>query len=718
MVKTKKMEIPAEVSGRRVSNRGVHLQPFGHHGDWLNNASYWVDLLVSMGMSWVVLLTESDAVRQTHYGLNPLKVLLDAGIIPIIRERKKFPRPFTDHDTFRWTVDLYGQYGLKPFWIIRNEPFDDREWEKHRVPSDAWDTIMMVWAQAATFMAANGGNVGFPDGPCYDFNPFESIKGHDCQWIFDDGHGFYTGHHYGKNRPRDYPYDPVTRHGAQLTEEAYQRLLDDYAGDRTWREEPLDLLNQRRRDLQSPTATALEDDTCWRGWEKVAQRSLETFGYVVPMAMTEGGWVPRDRPGTGPNTDIRMPHTTPQMVAKKTLQMFDAPSPFFAICPWLLADEDMGGSGWPFDAWHGWAYSEKYGRKKPVITALQQTPPKEIEPRVEPMVIDVDGDTRDWEWVRQAYGAGFQRGRTSLRLVEVHEYEGPAALDVWVVDTHGLPVSGVAFYCYHPDAPALEEAEWFGQGDLKTTGPDGRLRFPLPASSIPCAPGQCQAAIWPKGQGDVLEKLGMLAGTRNRHLNGLWQMVDEGTEFLPDPPVRPDPLPEPDPVPTPEQKPEATAWEMSVAYRAGPRVIAGTFPQPGIDVTATDPWGNASTVTSGSKPEHGEGGFELVTPHQVVYTLAFLNEAFEVQVKEGTTLVTFDSIDPPEPVPVPEPEPVPEPDPEPVPEPEPEPAPEPEPEPEPESEVESEPGPPGARWITILERLEQIEALIARLPEE
>ena len=30
----------------------------------------------------------------------------------------------------------------------------------------------------------------------------------------------------------------------------------------------------------------------------------------------------------------------------------------------LLADEDMGGSGWPFDAWHGWAYNDKYGRIK------------------------------------------------------------------------------------------------------------------------------------------------------------------------------------------------------------------------------------------------------------------------------------------------------------------------------------------------------------------
>jgi hypothetical protein len=527
-----------------ITNRGVHLQPFGFHGRWLENAKYWVDLMVSMGMSWVVLMTDGDSVRQTVHGLNPLKVLLDAGIIPIIRERKAFPLPFTEQDTVRWTVDLYGHYGLKPFWIIRNEPFDDREWVRQDVPKNAWDIVMAVWAQAAQFIARSGGYVGFPDGPGYDFNPFESIKAYDCQWIFDKGMGFYAGHHYGKNRPRDYPYDAVTRHGAQLTEAAYRRLLDDFADERSWWEEPLELINSRRSEHEMATLTPFHDDTCWRGWEKIAHWSLETFGYVVPMAMTEGGWVPRDRPGTGPNTDIRMPHTTPKVVAKKTLQMYDAPSPFFALCSWLLADEDMGGSGWPYDAWHGWAYSEKYGSKKPVITALQRNPPKEVRPRVEPMVIDVDGDTQDWSWVRQACGARYQRGAGSVRLIEVHEFEGPPTLDVWVVDEDGLPVEGVPFYYHSPGAPALGGQatgsgvnEWYDRGVLKTTDPDGRLSFPV--TDKPSAPGACEGAIWPKGKGDLLDKVGLLAGTHNRRLNGMWQVVEKRTDPQPQPPKPP-----------------------------------------------------------------------------------------------------------------------------------------------------------------------------------
>jgi hypothetical protein len=254
---------------------------------------------------------------------------------------------------------------------------------------------------------------------------------------------------------------------------------------------------------------------------------------VVPMALTEGGWVPRDRPGTGLNTDIRTPHTTPRMVAKKTLQMYDAPSPFFSICPWLLACEDMGGSGWPYDAWHGWAYADQYGSKKPVITALESTPPKELKARTEPLVMDVEGDTRTWLWARTTYGTRYRRGRGPLRLIEIHEYEGPATLDVLVVDGDGLPVEGVPFCYFYPAAPTLPvragaAAEWLSRGIVKETGADGRVSFSAVGS--PCSAGDCKGSVWPQGRGDILWRVGMLAGTRNRHLNGVWQLVETGSQ--------------------------------------------------------------------------------------------------------------------------------------------------------------------------------------------
>jgi hypothetical protein len=117
-------------------------------------------------------------------------------------------------------------------------------------------------------------------------------------------------------------------------------------------------------------------------------------------------------------------------------------------------------------------------------------------------------------------------------LIEVHEYEGPAALDVWVVDGDGLPVAGVPFFYYAgaPEIGTTYEAaadEWYQQGVIKVTGPDGRISFDAGDGS--CAPGSCRGAVWPMGKEDVLENLGMLDGTLNRHLNGMWLLAEGGT---------------------------------------------------------------------------------------------------------------------------------------------------------------------------------------------
>jgi hypothetical protein len=351
------------------------------------------------------------------------------------------------------------------------------------------------------------------------------------------------------------------------------------------------------------------------------------------------------------------------MVAKKSLQMYDTPSPFFAICPWLVATSDMGGTGWFDDAWHGGAFSDKYGREKPVIHILQDTRPKEIEPRTEPMVIDVNGDTRDWAWVRRAYGASYRRQpeleavdtppeheeepAPLLRLVEVHEYEGPATLDVVVVDGDGLPVEGIEFYYHHPEAPPTDEPaehDWYGQAVTGVTDATGRISFPVTGTRR--APYAYQGALWPKGRGDALEGLGLLANTRNRHLNGVWQLVGgdslptEDPDSDPDSAPHDDPVTRGDPVLDPDDEPPA-GWTMTVEHHPGARIIAGSLPREGIDVTITDPWGNASQVTSGSKPDHGPGGFEVVAPHVATYTLAFLDQAFEVQTHDGATFLTF-----------------------------------------------------------------------------
>jgi len=369
---------PDTVSDRPVTNRGVHLGPSGYQ-PWMETADYWLDLLVSMGMSWVVLYSASDACIQS----GAVEALLEAGVIPIIRFTYQFPRPWVEGETVKRLVRIYNRYDLKPLVIFGNEPFDDREWVVRVPPEEtAWQIISKRWEEMARDTINAGALPGFPDGPCYSQNPFLKTP----RWIWDTGLAWYAGHHYGKGRPPIYPYDPVSRTGLEpngepLTREQYEAALDDFAGDPSWNKliyNPglLFVINEQRRLWADPNINALDDDTCFMGWERVQEWSLEALGYVVPMAMTEGGWAPCDRAGSGSNVDLRWPYTTPRKVAEYTLQMYNMDTPLFAICPWLLGSESLGGSGWPYDAWTGWAYSDKYGFEKPVVQVLKENPPQ------------------------------------------------------------------------------------------------------------------------------------------------------------------------------------------------------------------------------------------------------------------------------------------------------------------------------------------------------
>lgn len=365
------MIVPDNVSGRRVTRRGVHLLPFGFHGAWMQKADYWLQLLVDMDMSWVVVLSESDAFRKS----GAAKALLDAGVIPIVRFSYQFPYPWTHEDETAELANLYARYDAPCIIQFANEPFDIREWRNNSVPGDleAWRIIRDRWWEASQKIVARGAYAGFPDGPCFTRNPFEIIQ--DPHGFWYSGRAVYLGHHYGKGRPVTYPYDDVSQLGTPLTIEEYRAALDIYADDPDWNEliyNPafLDKMNLRREAWAEKGISPIEDDTCFLGWEKVQDWSRKTFGFDVEMAMTEGGWVPRDRPGCGDGTDYRWPMTTPKMVAAKTVAMYEYDSPLFAICPWLLADKEMGGSGgWEFDAWVGGAYG-KY--ENDVVAALKK----------------------------------------------------------------------------------------------------------------------------------------------------------------------------------------------------------------------------------------------------------------------------------------------------------------------------------------------------------
>ena len=383
------MMIPDTVSGHKVTKRGVHLSPSGHHGFWLENADYWVELMQSMGISWALTLSDSDGaiIKHTCAGnRSAVQVLLDGGIIPVVRFLpSNLPRHFNQQDH---VVTLVGQcepYGVTPIVQWPNEPGDGREWVKD-VPDNWLDIFLERWQEFAGLVIERGAIAGFPDGPCYDEDPFPRIQSTWPWW--EDGKCIYLGHHYALNRPVDYPYDAIQREGSQWTKADLEESLGDFYHNPDYNDVPLDVMNRARIEQMDPCLTAVEDPTCWRGWEQIEYWMILNFGKVLPMALTEGGQTPGARAGGGATAEIRYPKPTPDNVADFTLGMFEADTPMLFQTPWLLADGDMGGpDSWPYDSWHTWAFEDLYGRLKPVIQMLQDNPPSG-NPTVEQKLVE------------------------------------------------------------------------------------------------------------------------------------------------------------------------------------------------------------------------------------------------------------------------------------------------------------------------------------------
>jgi GH25 family lysozyme M1 (1,4-beta-N-acetylmuramidase) len=91
-----------------------------------------------------------------------------------------------------------------------------------------------------------------------------------------------------------------------------------------------------------------------------------------------------------------------------------------------------------------------------------------------------------------------------------------------------------------------------------------------------------------------------------------------------------------------EPPPPGTPYRIEVEYRAGLTLIVGDYPVPGMPLTVTNPWGHSVTVTTGSKPEWGPGGFEVyASPPGELFTLRVEGHDYQVQTHQGLTLVRF-----------------------------------------------------------------------------
>ena len=72
----------------------------------------------------------------------------------------------------------------------------------------------------------------------------------------------------------------------------------------------------------------------------------------------------------------------------------------------------------------------------------------------------------------------------------------------------------------------------------------------------------------------------------------------------------------------------ASQWLMKVTRTSGSPMIAGNLPEADIPVSITPPSGPITRVVSGSKPQHGIGGFEVGATQRGSYTIQFLDQTF------------------------------------------------------------------------------------------
>ena len=190
-------------------------------------------------------------------------------------------------------------------------------------------------------------------------------------------------HNYTINHPLDYPYDAGNQSGAPYTQDFYDRLAAERWEGNAWNGWSLERVNAERRDHANPGATAFDDPSCWRAYERYDKLIREQIGRPLPILATENGYVVM----SGLIRATR--NTTPQLHAALTLEAcrimmgtssrFDhAPDYYFCTAFWLLGNYSLGSwsSDWEGQAW----YSSRWpGGHLPVVEALKAEP-KQVRP--------------------------------------------------------------------------------------------------------------------------------------------------------------------------------------------------------------------------------------------------------------------------------------------------------------------------------------------------
>lgn len=359
---------------------GLHMQPKGHWTDWKDPKvrEYELGVLRRTRSSWITGLSQGGSILEVIDGKSAAEWLLDEQVVPLIRyHTSSMPTEFLDIVYVRQTVQIWNTYGIRPTWILWNEPGDEREWKDKKVPENWKEVFLGLWINAARRVIEAGAIAGFPD-PLGEWPWFFERLPPDIVDAFRDGRAIICVHAYGKNRPPKYPLDPVSLYGAPLTEAEWRAALGPFWDVPGYREVSLDQINAQRAALANPNPVVPYDPTCFGAWRANRYWFKSIHGFEPVMCLTEGGWTPKDTPGSGPNNDWRWPVTTPAAIRDHTLEVIrdQADHGMFAMTFWIS-------HGWSYDGWfynplaciHNDCFDYPECYEQPIIHALEASSP-------------------------------------------------------------------------------------------------------------------------------------------------------------------------------------------------------------------------------------------------------------------------------------------------------------------------------------------------------
>jgi len=357
------------------SRRGIHWSPSVFHPTG-SSLDWWLSELLAMNIKWVKVLDNGGGSSK-----HVCQKLLENDIIPVVRLYRARPNPGHLNEENLQTVATLVQMGIR-YFECNNEPnlpieWREGEWQNGGRP----ELVMQHWLVDAKAIIARGGYPAFPalaqsshhsetgSIPWYTkaFQWLDTQARTDAVHVFSNGawiavHNAVLNHCYKDDEGMwhfEYPYDPICQ-------------------------------------ADQPGKTIMDDDNSLIGHRVPATLLQDHFGLKVPVISTEGGLtVPR---GGWQVWDQRYPGYNYEGHAERTVAMFEwlhtnGEDYFFAMCPWIIANERMGhiDPAWTEDSWY------RMDRDLPVVAAVKAMGPEAPPPPPLPL----DDSLRNAAWNRR-----------------------------------------------------------------------------------------------------------------------------------------------------------------------------------------------------------------------------------------------------------------------------------------------------------------------------